>query len=125
MGAPRVEPTYGLQTAPRREVPCRDLVTGVDDDVSLYQLQRCVWDSIRAGQVSGSTKRAFDVDSYDLTEDEKQAVEQADIGRLYQIGLHPVLLNGFCRASGFSRNEYRDILEAFAEPEERKARWQK
>ena len=93
--------------------------------VSLYQLQRCVWDSIRAGQVSGSTNRVFDVDSYDLSEDEKKAVESADVGRLYQLGLHPVLLNGFCRASGFSRDEYRGILQAFAQPEERKARWQK
>jgi hypothetical protein len=106
-------------------VPRRDLGTEVESDVSLYQLQRCVWDSIRAGQVSGSTKRVFDVDSYDLTEDEKQAVERADVGRLYQIGLHPVLLNGFCRASGFSRDDYRGMLQPFAEPEERKARWQK
>jgi hypothetical protein len=93
--------------------------------VSLYQLQRCVWDKVRAGQVSGSTMRAFDVNQYDLSETERKAFESKDVGTLYTIGLHPVLLNGFCRAEGFSRNEYRAVLERLGEPETRKARWQR
>ncbi|HET7477542.1 MAG TPA: hypothetical protein VFJ97_16150 [Dermatophilaceae bacterium] len=93
--------------------------------MSNYQLHRCVWDNVRAGQVSGSTMRDFDVNKYDLTEEERKAFESADVGALYQLGLHPVLLNGFCRAAGFSRNEYRAILEKYAEPTTKKARWQK
>jgi hypothetical protein len=93
--------------------------------VSLYQLQRCVWDQVRAGQVSGSNMRAFDVNQYDLSESERTAFETKDVGALYTMGLHPVLLNGFCRAEGFSRNEYRAVLERLGEPETRKARWQR
>ena len=93
--------------------------------MSLYQLHRCVWDHVRAGQVSGSTMRAFDVNQYDLSEAERSAFEGKDIGGLYTMGLHPVLLNGYCRAQGLSRNEYRAILERLGEPETRKARWQK
>jgi hypothetical protein len=93
--------------------------------VSLYQLHRCVWDSIRAGQVSGGTARSFDIEKYDLSEEERKAFEAPDIAALYRLGLHPVLLNGFCRASGLSRDSYRQVLQAYAEPEERKARWQK
>ncbi len=93
--------------------------------MSLYQLQRCVWDQVRAGQVSGSNMRAFDVNQYDLSEGERNAFETKDVGALYTMGLHPVLLNGYCRAQGFSRNEYRGILEQLGEPETRKARWQK
>jgi hypothetical protein len=93
--------------------------------VSLYQLHRCVWDQVRAGQVSGSSMRNFDVNQYDLSENERKAFESKDVGALYTMGLHPVLLNGYCRAQGFSRNEYRMILEALGEPETRKARWQR
>lgn len=92
--------------------------------MSLYQLHRCVWDRIRASEVGSSRKAAFDVDSYDLTESERAAFETADIGALYQMGLHPVLLNAFCRASGYTRDDYRKVLEKFATPVTRKGRWQ-
>jgi hypothetical protein len=93
--------------------------------MSLYQLHRCVWDSIRAGAVSSGPGREFDVSRYDLDETERKAFETRDVAELYRLGLHPVLLNGFCRASGFSRNEYRSVLQVFASTEQRKARWQK
>lgn len=93
--------------------------------VSLYQLHRCVWDWVRAGEVSSGAGRLFDESRYDLTEEERKAFEERDVAALYRLGLHPVLLNGFCRASGYSRNEYRDVLQVFATQEQRKARWQK
>jgi hypothetical protein len=93
--------------------------------VSLYQLHRCIYDYIRAAEVSGGAMRSFDVNTYDLTEEERKAFESTDVAALYQLGLHPVLLNRFCRQAGFSRNDYRKILEPLGTTEERKGRWQK
>jgi hypothetical protein len=96
--------------------------------VSLYQLHRCVYDWVRAGEVNsaqgGDGRAGFDTSAYDLTDDERKAFEGKDVAGLYQLGLHPVLLNRFCRAAGFGRDEYRKLLQPFAVPEERKGRWQ-
>jgi len=102
----------------------------VIDAVSLYQLHRCVYDWVRAGEVAGGaaggqSRESFDASRYDLSDDERQAFESKDVAALYQLGLHPVLLNRFCRAAGFSRDDYRKLLEPFGGPEERKGRWQK
>jgi hypothetical protein len=93
--------------------------------VSLYQLHRCVWDYIRASEVSSGTGHSFDANRYELTDEERKAFEAKDVAGLYQLKLHPVLLNAFCRASGYSRNDYREALQVFATPEERRGRWQK
>ena len=92
--------------------------------MSLYQLHRCVWDSIRSREVSSGPGRSFDSDRYDLTDEERSAFDRADVAELYRLGLHPVLLNGFCRAAGYSRDQYRGALQVFATTEQRKARWQ-
>jgi len=92
--------------------------------MSLYQLHRCVFDYLRAGETSG-TAPDFDVNRYDLTDEERKSVESKDIAALYQMGLHPVLLNGYCRAIGYNRSDYRAILAAQAIPETRTGRWHK
>jgi hypothetical protein len=94
--------------------------------VSLYQLQRCVWDSIRASEVKSSNAgNHFDVGRYDLDDDERAAFVDRDVAALYRLGLHPVLLNAFCRASGYTRDDYRKVLAVFATREERTGRWQR
>jgi hypothetical protein len=94
--------------------------------MSLYQLHRCVFDYLRASEVSsGAAAPDFDVSSYDLTDEERKSFESKDIAALYQMGLHPVLLNGFCRAIGYERSDYRAILASQAIPETRTARWHK
>ncbi len=99
--------------------------------MSLYQLHRCVYDWVRAGEVGGgeaaaaSGRASFDVGKYDLTDAERIAFESQDVAGLYQLGLHEVLLNRFCRAAGYSRDDYRKLLEPFAKPEERRGRWQR
>jgi hypothetical protein len=90
-----------------------------------YQLHRCVYDFIRAGQVSSGSAQAHDASRYNLTDEQRRAFEERDVAALYQLGLHPVLLNAFCRAVGFSRDEYRKVLEPLGEPEKRRGRWQK
>ena len=93
--------------------------------MSLYQLHRCVWDHMRAGEIGSEGAKEFDPARYDLTEEERTAFENRDPAALYQLGLHPVLLNGFLRAAGFARDEYRKILQPLATPPGRTARWQK
>jgi hypothetical protein len=42
------------------------------------------------------------------------------------MGVHPVIVNGYCRALGYKRADYRPLLEAAAvKTEPRKVRWQK
>ncbi len=93
--------------------------------LSLYQLHRCMYDHLRAGEVGSGTAPAFDLSRYELTDEERASFESKDIAGLYRMGLHPVLLNSYCRAAGFSRNDYRGILEAQVKPETRTARWHK
>jgi hypothetical protein len=66
--------------------------------MSLYQLHRCVFDFLRAGEVSSGAAPNFDVGSYDLTDEERKAFDSKDVAALYRMGFHPVLLNGYCRA---------------------------
>jgi len=94
--------------------------------VSVYQLQRCVWDAIRAAAVkSDNTGSRFDSGRYDLTDEERRAVEDRDVTSLYRLGLHPVLLNAFCRMAGYTRDDYRKALAVFGTGEEMTGRWQK
>jgi hypothetical protein len=58
-----------------------------------------------------------------LTEDERKALSTADVGALYAMGVHPVIINGYCRAEGYKRADYRRLL-AGAAPEPRRTRWQ-
>jgi hypothetical protein len=91
--------------------------------VSSYQLHRLVWDHVRAKAANSSERAPVDAAAYDLTDEERRAFEDRDVAGLYQMGLHPVLLNGFCRAEGYARDEYRKILEPYGADEQRKGRW--
>jgi hypothetical protein len=91
--------------------------------VSSYQLHRLVWDHVRAKADNSSERAPVNPAAYDLTDEERRAFEDRDVAGLYQMGLHPVLLNGFCRAEGFARDEYRKLLEPFGADEQRKGRW--
>jgi hypothetical protein len=93
--------------------------------VSLYQLHRCVYDFVRAGESSDGAVKVFNVDDYDLNTNERNAFDVTDVAAIYALGLHPVLLNRYCRAVGFARDDYRRMLEPFASAEEGKGRWQK
>jgi hypothetical protein len=96
--------------------------------MNLYQLNRAVYDWIRAGEVNsgdaGGGREAFDVSGYELTAEERKAFDDRDVAAFYQLGLHEVLINRFARAAGYARDDYRKILEPYAQPEGRKGRWQ-
>jgi hypothetical protein len=91
--------------------------------MSLYQLHRCVFDFLRAGEVSSGVAPDFDVGRYDLTDEERKVFDSQDIAALYRMGFHPVLLNGYCRAIGYERSDYRAILASQVQLETRTGRW--
>jgi hypothetical protein len=97
--------------------------------MSWYQMHRCVYDWVRAGEVNsgngGDGRAGFDLSAYELTDEERAAFENRDIGAFYQLGLHEVLINRYARAAGYARDDYRKILEPLGGKEERKGRWQK
>jgi hypothetical protein len=97
--------------------------------MSLYQLNRAVYDWVRAGEVNsaegGDGRAGFDLSRYDLTDEERAAFDARDIAAFYRMGLHQVLINRYARAAGFARDAYREILAPYAEPEKRRGRWQR
>jgi hypothetical protein len=73
--------------------------------MSWYQLHRCVYDWVRAGEVSdqsdGDGREHFDSSRYELTAQEREAFESGDVAALYRQNLHQVLLNRYCPVAGF------------------------
>ena len=95
--------------------------------MSLYQLHRAIFDDVESPARSAAARHRLSTSAATtLTDDERKSIESRDIAALYVMGLHPVLLNGFARASGYSRDDYRAILAPYATtPEAGKGRWQK
>jgi hypothetical protein len=87
-----------------------------------YDMHRCVYDFIR-GNETGHPE-SFDATRYELSVEERAAFDERDVAAFYRLGLHGVLLNRYCREIGYSRDQYRAILQPFAVVEERRGRWQ-
>ena len=67
----------------------------------------------------------INTDGYDLTDTERDALVDKDVGAIYAMGTHPVIINGYCRALGYKKADYRPLLEAAApKTEPRRVRWQ-
>lgn len=99
--------------------------------MSQYQLQKLLYDFLngRVGAAPGvragaSGDRAGpDPTGYDLTEEEGTAASGADVRRLYQLGVHPVLINAFARTMGYQRTDYARMLQDLEPPTEARPRW--
>ena len=66
--------------------------------MTLYMVQRCLFDHLRRLEAAGDGPRPEIVtEGYALTDEEKRAVTEPDIGAIYAMGAHPVIINGFCR----------------------------
>ena len=74
--------------------------------------------------MSRATRDSFDPARYQLTDDERRAFDDRDVAAFHQLGLHGVLLNRYCRQVGYSRDDYRAMLQPFAVTESRRGRWQ-
>ncbi len=94
--------------------------------MSLYQVQKCLFDYLRVREHAPSdSKPNISVEGYDLTDEERKAVETLDVGTLYAMGTHPVIINSLCRSLGYRRADYRPLLAGSAVAELRRTRWQK
>jgi hypothetical protein len=93
--------------------------------MSLFQVQQCLFDYLRALENAPTgSKPDIQTDGYDLTDTEREALRTGDVGTIYAMGTHPVIVNGYCRAMGYKRADYRPLLEAAAKREPRRTRWQ-
>jgi hypothetical protein len=95
--------------------------------VSLYEMQRCLFVYLRAMEnaAEGSARPELSVEGFDLTDKERNALVNGDIAAIYAAGTHPVIVNGYCRAMGYKRADYRTLLESVKTEIEGKTRWQK
>jgi len=76
--------------------------------MSLFQVQQCLFDHLRALEDPDRPERPeIRLDGYDLTDDERAALAAGDVGALYLMGTHPVIINGYCRAMGPSGSSVR------------------
>ena len=75
--------------------------------MTLYALQRMMFDRVR-GRDPAPAARAS------LAAEELAALDAADVAALFTMGVHPVLLNSFCRLVGLRRDDYRALLAGAA-----------
>ena len=94
--------------------------------MSVYQVQQCIFDYLRALEKAPAGERpSISVEGYDLTETERRALIEGDVSAFYTMGTHPVLINGFCRSQGYKRADYRPLFKDAAPTSNRRTRWQK
>lgn len=97
--------------------------------MSTYEMQRCLFDHLRRLESGEETDpKRVRVTDYDLSPDERSALETPDIGQLYELGTHPVFINAFCRAMGWKRADYAVLFpEGLADRmrNNKEARWLK
>jgi hypothetical protein len=80
--------------------------------MSVYQVQQCVFDYLRALEGAPSGQRPpVPVERYQLTADEQRVLVESDVDGLYRLRVHPVLINGYCRALGYKRSDYRPLFK--------------
>ena len=99
--------------------------------MSQYQLQKLLYDFLngRVGEAPGVRAGASgdrggpDPTRYDLTEEERAAASGADLRALYQLGVHPVLINAFARAMGYQRTDYANMLRDLEPTTDGRPRW--
>jgi hypothetical protein len=92
--------------------------------VSLYEVQQCLFDYLRAMEdAPPGPKPDIRTEGYDLSDQEQKALATGDVSAFHAMGVHPVIINGYCRAMGYKRADYRRLL-AGAAHEPRRTRWQ-
>ncbi len=95
--------------------------------MSIYQLQQCLYDHLRALEDSppDGPQPELSSEGYSLTDEERLALEKRDVAALYSLGTHPVIINGYCRAMGYKRADYRPLFKESTTATKGKGRWQK
>lgn len=79
-----------------------------------YALQKCIFDHLRRLEDPNDDRAPSDVvtEGYALDETELAAARSGDVAAFHDHGVHPVLINGFCRANGWKRADYKQLFTA-------------
>ena len=83
--------------------------------MSAYALQQYMFDALRAPGLSAQ--------GYELSDRERAALDAGDIAAFHVIGVHPVLLNAWCRSIGLTRDSYRELLAPYRHEATERPRW--
>lgn len=94
--------------------------------MSVYEMQQCLFDHLRAleNAPADGPRPELSVEGYDLNDEERAALVNNDIAAFHTRGVHPVIINGYCRALGYKRADYRPLFESVDNQPKRKTRWQ-
>jgi hypothetical protein len=76
--------------------------------MSLYEIQKLLFRLNRDEKLQARFRTNPDevLAEYRLDEAERRAIETADVGRLYVMGVHPLLLLGFGTRAGYPWPDY-------------------
>ena len=93
--------------------------------MSGYQVQQCLFDHLRALERPDAARAASEVsvDGYELDDRERAALAAGSVEEFHALGVHPVLINAYCRANGWRRADYRVLFGAAAEQMAGEGRW--
>jgi len=85
--------------------------------MSLYATQKFLFalnrdQAVQRGYTEGGAARAALLDAYDFTQEEREAIDAGDIGKLYVLGCNGQLLMHFAPLLGIA---WADYLEAMRE----------
>ncbi|MDX1483743.1 MAG: aromatic ring-opening dioxygenase subunit LigA [Alphaproteobacteria bacterium] len=82
--------------------------------MSLYQVQKLIRQVNRnpADRESFKSDRASFSERFELTPEEREAVIALDMGALYAMGVHALLLRPFTILHGVSEPDYLDAIRA-------------
>ncbi|OYN96813.1 hypothetical protein [Enemella evansiae] len=73
-----------------------------------------MFDHLRRLEDPNSDRAADDLvtEGYELDERERAAARNGDVAEFHDLGVHPVLINGYCRANGWKRADYKQLFRA-------------
>jgi hypothetical protein len=76
--------------------------------MSLYEVQKLLFHLNRDRRLQARFREERNpvLAEYRLGDAERQAIEAADVGRLYTMGVHPLLLLGFGTRAGYAWPDY-------------------
>jgi hypothetical protein len=76
--------------------------------MSLYEVQKLLFRLNRDEKLQARFRASRDevLAEYRFDESERVAIEAADVGRLYVMGVHPLLLLGFGTRAGYAWPDY-------------------
>ena len=79
-----------------------------------YALNKCIFDHLRWLENPDDNRAPDDIVTagYVLDAAELAAVDNGDVAAFHDLGVHPVLINGFCRANGWKRADYKQLFRA-------------